>query len=88
MIFIILTPFFTFIIMDINYFHLTGFMLKIIAFPYDDFTSLCDKQELYLKIIIAISGVTTSFNISKLMFLIQLLMSVSYLLYDTYIIFY
>ena len=88
MIFLILTiPFFTFILMDINYFHLTGFMLKMIVFPYDDFTSLCDKQKLYLKIFIAI-GATASFNISKLMFLIQLLMSVSYLFYDTYIIFY
>jgi len=89
MLFIILTiPLFTFILLDINYFHITGFILKMIVFPYDDFTSLCDKQKLYLKIFIAISGVASSFNISKLMFLIQLLMSVFYLLYDTYIIFY
>ena len=89
LIYIMLTiPLFTFIIMDINYFHLTGFMLKMIVFPFDDFTSLCDKQKLYLKIFIAISGVTASFNICKLLFLIQLLMSIFYFIYDTYIMFY
>ena len=87
MFFLIITlPLLTFIIIDIKYFHLTGFMLKMVVFPYDDFTSLCDNQKLFLKIFIALSGVTESNNIVKLFFLIQFLMSIFYLLYDTYII--
>ena len=38
-------PFLAFIFVDINFLHLTGFMIQDIIFPFDNFTSLCDKQK-------------------------------------------
>ena len=43
LLFLLLTmPFFAFIFIDMSFFHLTGFMLQMIVFPFDDFTYLCD----------------------------------------------
>ena len=80
-------PFFAFILMNITFFHLTTFMLKIINFPFDDFTSLIDKQIIYIKILIAISGSSISIDICKLMFFTQFVLIIFFLIYDTYVIF-
>ena len=82
------TPFIIFIIIDMSIFHLTGFMLKIINFPFDDFTSLCDRQKLIIKILISICSVTNSLDISKMMFIIQFCLTLLFLICNTYIIFY
>ena len=89
LLFLILTiPLFSFIYRNMTYCHLTGFMIKIIAFPFDDFTSLCDRQKLLLKIIISISYSRNNYYLSKLMFILQFILYLFFLLYDTYIIFY
>ena len=71
-----------------TFYHLTGFMPKIIVFPFDDFTSLCDRQKLFLKIIISISYARNDYYLSKLMFILQFIFYLFFLLYYTYIIFY
>ena len=89
LIFLILTiPFLTFIFIDMTFFHLTGFMLQIIVFPFDDFSSLCDRQKLFIKILISISSVTSSEYICKFMFLLQFMLYIIFLIYDSYIVFY
>ena len=89
LLFLVLTiPLFSFIYRNMTYYHLTGFMLKIIAFPFDDFTSLCDRQKLFLKIIISITYARNNYYLSKLMFILQFIFYLFFLLYDTYIIFY
>ena len=80
-------PFFYFILIDIYFFHLTGFMLSIVDFPFDDFTSLCDIQKVTIKIFVSISSVSSNVNISKLMFCIQFLLLLFFLLYNIHIIF-
>lgn len=80
-------PFIIFIIIDMSIFHLTGFMLKIINFPFDDFSSLCDRQKLIIKILVSICSVTHSLDICKMMFLIQSFLTILFLIYNTYIIF-
>ena len=47
--------------------------MQAIVFPFDDFTSLCEKQKIIIKIFVSISGVLHSTNICKLMFIIQLI---------------
>ena len=81
-------PFLAFVQINISLFHLTAFMLKIINFPFDDFTSLYDKQILYIKILIAISGTSVSVDICKLMLFTQFVLIILFFLYNTYIIFY
>ena len=89
LLFLLLTiPFFAFILIDINFFHLSGFMIENIAFPFDDFTSLCDIQKSIFKILISISSATTDINKTRIMFLSQFILLISFFLYDTYIIFY
>ena len=69
--FVLTIPFLTFIFRNMTYYHLTGFMLKMISFPFDDFTSLCDRQKLFIKIIISICFARKNFYLSKFMFLLQ-----------------
>ena len=86
--FILSIPFFSFIFIDMAIFHLNGFMLKIVTFPFDDFSSLCDMEKIIIKIFISISSVVKTFYICKLMFLMQFLAYFFSLIYNTYIIFY
>ena len=89
LLFLILSlPFVIFIFLDMNFFHLTDFMLKMIVFPFDDFTSLCDRQIVVIKILVSISSVTKSFYICKLMFFLQFIVFIFCSIYNTYIIFY
>ena len=81
-------PFFIFIIIDMSIFHLNGFMLKIITFPFDDFTSLCDKEKYFIKLLISISSIVKSFYICKLLFIMQFLLLFFSIIYNTYILFY
>ena len=81
-------PFFIFIIIDMSIFHLNGFMLKIISFPFDDFTSLCDREKFFIKLLISISSIIKSFYICKLMFILQFLLLFLSIIYNTYILFY
>ena len=85
--FVITIPFFYFILIDLRFFHLTGFMLNIVNFPFDDFTSLCDIQKMIVKIFVSISSISTNVNMCKVMFYIQFLLLFFFLLYDTNIIF-
>ena len=86
--FILSLPFVIFIFLDMTFFHLTDFMLQMIVFPFDDFTSLCDRQIIVIKILVSISSVTKSFYICKLMFFLQLILYIFCSMYNTYIIFY
>ena len=89
LLFLLLTiPFFSFFMVDISFFHLTGFMIQLIVFPFDDFTSLCDRQKIFIKIFTSISIVAKNVYICKLMFFIQFIFFLLYLIYDTYILFY
>ena len=89
LLFLLLTiPFMAFIFMDMTFFHLTGFMLQIIVFPFDDFTSLCDRQKIIIKIIISISLVSKNLFICKFMMILQFTFHGFYLIYNSYIMFY
>ena len=89
LIFLILSlPFVIFIFLDMTFFHLTDFMLQMIVFPFDDFTSLCDRQIVVIKILVSISSVTKSYYICKLMFFLQFILYICCSIYNTYIIFY
>ena len=89
LLFLILSlPFLVLIFRNMAFFHLTGFMLKIIAFPFDDFTSILDRQIFVIKIIISICFVRKKYYISKFMYLLQIIFHLLFSLYDTYIIFY
>ena len=81
-------PFLAFIFFNFMFFHLTGFMPKIIEFPYDNFSSICEVQKIFIKIIIAISETTQSAVLSKLMFFFQFIILIFCLIYNTYVIFY
>ena len=81
-------PLLVFIIIDISFFHLTAFMLKIINFPFDDFTSLVDRQLFIIKLFVGICGTVTSVDICKLMFFTQFVLLFIFIIYDSYIIFY
>ena len=81
-------PFLAFIFFNFSFFHLTGFMLKIVEFPYDNFSSICEVQKTFIKIIIAISETTQSPILSKLMFFFQFVIMIICLIYNTYVIFY
>jgi hypothetical protein len=84
-IFLILSmPFLAFIFFNFMFFHLTGFMLKIVEFPYDNFSSICEVQKIFIKIIIAISETTQSTVLSKLMFFFQFIILILCLIYNTY----
>ena len=85
---VISLPFLTFIFIDISFFHLTAFMMEFINFPFDDFTSLIDRQIIIIKILVGISGTSIIIDICKLMFFTQFLLMLFFLLFDTYIIFY
>ena len=88
LLFLVLTiPLFFFIYRNMTFYHLTGFMIKIIIFPFDDFTSLCDRQKLFLKIIISVCYARKNYYLSKFMFIIQFIFYLLFLLYDTYIVF-
>ena len=86
--FILSIPFLVFTFIDINIFHISGFMLEIIDFPFDDFTSLYDIQKMIIKILLSIGGVSKSKILCELMFYLQFLFLVAFLIYDSYIIFY
>ena len=89
LLFLILSlPFVIFIFLDMAFFHLTDFMLQMIVFPFDDFTSLCDRQIVIIKILVSISSVTMSYYICKLMFFLQFILYIYFSIYNTYIIFY
>ena len=81
-------PLLFFIFINIISFHLTGFMFQIIVFPFDNFSSLCEIEKTIIKILVAISGVTKSLYICKLMFYLQFILLIIYFFYNTYIIFY
>ena len=79
-------PFLAFIFIDIHFLHITGFMIKTINFPFDDFSSLCEKQKIIIKLFISISSVAPS-NICKLMYFMQFISLLFFLMYNTYFIF-
>ena len=86
--FILSLPFLVFIFIDMTYFHLGQFMICSISFPFDAFTSICDREVIIIKILISISSISTNAYITKFMYFSQFILLISFCLYNTYLIFY
>ena len=86
--FILSLPFLIFIFIDMTYFHLGSFMLSSVCFPFDSFTSICDREKMIIKILIAISSISTNVYICKFMFFAQFVLLIFFCTYNTYLIFY
>ena len=86
--FILSLPFLLFIFIDMTYFHLGRFMLSSICFPFDSFTSICDREKMIIKILIAISSISTNVYICKFMFFSQFVLLICFYIYNTYVILY
>ena len=88
LIFIILTaPYLIFILTDMTYFHLGYFMLKIVPFPFDAFTSICDREKLIVKILISIGSVSKNIYICKFVYFLQFILLIGFCIFNTYLIF-
>ena len=81
-------PFLIFIFIDLKYFHLGQFMLSSISFPFDMFTSICDREKIIIKIVISICSISTNIYICKFMYFLQFILLIFFCAYNTYIIFY
>ena len=86
--FVLTLPFIIFIFIDLKYFHLGQFMLSSISFPFDMFTSICDREKIIIKIVISICSITTNIYTCKFMFFLQFILLICFCAYNTYIIFY
>ena len=88
LIFFLLTlPYLIFILLDMTYFHLGYFMIKIIQFPFDAFTSICDREKLIIKIIIAIASISQNVYICKFVYFLQIILLIGFCAFNTYLIF-
>ena len=86
--FVLTLPFLIFIFFDLKYFHLGQFMLSCISFPFDMFTSICDREKIIIKIVISICSISTDIYICKFMYLLQFILLICFCAYNTYIILY
>ena len=86
--FVLSLPFLIFIFIDMTYFHLGQFIPSCISFPFDAFTSICDREKMIIKILISISSISTNVYICKFMYFLQFILLVSFCAYDTHLIFY
>ena len=81
-------PYIIFIFIDMTYFHLGKFMLDSISFPFDEYTSITDREKLIIKIIISVGSISTDVYICKFIYFLQFILLVSFGIYNTYIAFY
>ena len=89
LLFLILSlPFLVFIFIDMTYFHLGQFMLSSISFPFDEFTSLCDRENLMIKFLISISSISKNIYICKFMYFLQFILLICFCAYNTYTVLY
>ena len=86
--FVLSLPFLVFVFIDMTYFHLWKFMLNAISFPFDEFTSICDREKLAIKILIAISTIATNVYVCKFAYFLQFILLISFFCYDTYLVLY
>ena len=86
-IFVLSVPFLVFVFIDLTYFHLGQFMLSSVSFPFDAFTSICDREKLILKILISIGSISTKVYICKFAYFLQFLLIITFFLYNTYLLF-
>ena len=83
---IILTlPYLIMIISCFNANHLFYFFVKLIRYPYDSFSKMIDINLLFIKIFLAISGMSSGINLSKFFFILSLIMLLFLQIYLTYI---
>ena len=86
--FILSLPFLIFIFIDMTYFHLGLFMPSSIIFPFDAFTSICDREKIIIKIFISISSISTIVYICKFMYFSQFFLLMCFCAYNIYLLFY
>ena len=86
--FLLSLPFLIFIFIDMTYFHLGQFMLSSVSFPFDEFTSICDREKLIIKILISISSISRNVYICKFMYFLQFILLICFCCYNTYLILY
>ena len=63
-------------------------MLDSISFPFDEYTSITDREKLIIKIIISVGSISTDVYICKFIYFLQFILLVSFGIYNTYIAFY
>ena len=87
LIFFLLTlPYLIFILLDMAYFHLGYFMLKIVQFPFDAFTSICDREKLIIKILISIASISRNIYICKFVYFLQIILLIGFCVFNTYLL--
>ena len=87
LIFFLLTlPYLIFILLDMTYFHLGYFMLKIVQFPFDAFTSICDREKLIIKILISIASISRNIYICKFVYFLQIILLIGFCVFNTYLL--
>ena len=87
LIFFLLTlPYLIFILLDMAYFHLGYFMLKIAQFPFDAFTSICDREKLIIKILISIASISRNIYICKFVYFLQIILLIGFCVFNTYLL--
>ena len=86
--FILSIPFFVFVFINMTYFHLDKFMISAVSFPFDVFTSVCDREKTIIKIFIAIGSISKNIYICKFIYFSQFILLACSCFYNTYILFY
>ena len=79
--FMLSIPFLIFIFIDMTYFHLGLFMPISISFPFDAFTSICDREKIIIKIFISISSISGNVHICKFMYFSQFVLLICFCSY-------
>ena len=83
--FLLSIPFLIFVFIDMTYFHLGQFMLSSVSFPFDAFTSICDRQKIIIKIFISIGSISTNIYICKFVYFFQFILLICFCGYNTYL---
>ena len=81
-------PFILFILIDMTFFHLGQFMLSSISFPFDGFTSICDREKIIIKIFVSIGAIVENVYVCKFVYFLQFILLIFFFGYDTYLVFY
>ena len=85
--FILSIPYLVFVFINMTYFHLDKFMINEVSFPFDSFTSICDREKTIIKIFIAIGSISTNVYICKFIYFSQYILLLGFCYYNTYILF-
>ena len=68
--------------------HLYIFFFELIKYPYDSFSKVIDLHLLLVKIFLAISGMSNSYNLSKFFYVLSLFILLFLQIYLTYLMFF